>query len=87
MNEDNAKNAVWFLTGAAIGAAIALLYAPATGREIRQKISKKAVEHRGRVVESGKDLMDRGRELYEKGRRMAGEAGEMIEAGKKLVDR
>lgn len=86
MNEDNAKNVVWFLTGAALGAAIALLYAPAAGHETRRKISRKAAEHRDRVVESGKDLMDRGRELYEKGRKMAGEAGGVIEAGRKLVD-
>ena len=86
MLEDNAKSAVWFLAGASIGAAIALLYAPAAGHETRRKIGNKAAEHRDKIVESGKDLMDRGRELYEKGRKMAGEATDVIESGRKLVD-
>jgi gas vesicle protein len=86
MIEDNAKSAVWFLAGAAIGAAIALLYAPAAGHETRRKISNKASEHKDKIVESGKDLMERGRDLYEKGRKMAGEATDVFEAGRKLVD-
>jgi gas vesicle protein len=35
MAQENGDKVVWFLAGAAIGAAIALLYAPASGEETR----------------------------------------------------
>jgi len=38
IHEDNTSKLVWFLAGAAIGSAIALLYAPASGDETRRKI-------------------------------------------------
>ena len=42
MARDNSDNVVWFLTGAAVGAAIALLYAPQTGRETRRQMARGA---------------------------------------------
>lgn len=82
MAQENGDKVVWFLAGAAIGAAIALLYAPASGEETRAKLLDKANEGR----DMGRDLMDRGRELYSKGKTMADEAGEMLERGRKIVE-
>ena len=83
--EDNGSRLVWFLSGAALGAAIALLYAPATGRETRRFIRKKTEEGREALADTGKELMDRGRDYYEKGRKIAEEAGELLERGRKMV--
>ena len=85
-SEDSTNGVVWFLAGAALGAAIAILYAPASGAETRRKIAKKTEEGRAKLSESGREMVDKGRDLYEKGRRVADEAAEMFERGRKLVE-
>jgi len=86
MARDNGGQAVWFLAGAAVGATLALLYAPQTGTQTRRLLVKKSKQGREALGDSGRDLMDRGRELYEKGRRVADEAADLIERGRKMVD-
>ena len=83
---DSTGKLIWFLSGAAIGAAIALLYAPQSGVETRKLLSRKAGEGREALADSGKDLMDRGRELFEKGKAMADEAADLFERGRKMVE-
>ena len=84
MAQDN--NLVWFVAGAAIGASLALLYAPQSGRDTRRLIKKKTREGREVLSDTSRDLMDKGRELYEKGLRVADDAAEMIERGRRLVE-
>jgi gas vesicle protein len=79
-------NFVWFVAGAAIGATIALLYAPQSGRETRRIIKRKTREGREALEETGRDLWDKGRDLYEKGLRVADDAAEMIERGRRMVE-
>ncbi len=78
MERDSNTNVVWFLAGAALGAAIALLYAPQSGQETRRLIAKKTNEGRDALTE-------RSRELYDRGRELADEAAELFERGKKLA--
>ncbi len=86
MARDNTGSTIlWFLTGAAVGAAIALLYAPASGSETRKYIRKKAEAGRETLSDAGRDVLERGRDFYEKGRKIAEEAGDLLERGKKLV--
>ena len=85
MARENGEKMVWFLVGAAIGAAVALLYAPQSGERTRRLIGRKAREGREALAESGRELMDRGRELYEKGRRVADDAAELFERGRRAV--
>lgn len=86
MAQESGDKVVWFLAGAAIGAAIALLYAPASGEETRAKILERANEGRDALADRGRDLMDRGRDLYAKGKSMADEAADMFERGRKIVE-
>jgi gas vesicle protein len=54
-----------FLLGAVSGAAVALLYAPATGRETREYLGEKAREGRARAAEAaekGRDAIKQGKE-------------------------
>jgi gas vesicle protein len=83
---DKTDRYVWFLAGAAIGASIALLYAPKSGRDTRRLIGRKARHGREAVAEVGRDLWDKGRDLYEKGRQVADDAAEMFERGRRLVE-
>lgn len=83
---DNSGKVVWFFAGAALGATIALLYAPQSGRDTRRVIRKKSREGREFLADASQDLMDKGRDLYKKGLRVADEAAEMIERGRKIVE-
>jgi gas vesicle protein len=85
-DEDYGNKAVWFVAGIAIGATIALLYAPASGEVTRRKIARKTQEGRDALSESGKDMLDRGREMYERGRKLADDAAEMFDRGRKIVE-
>ena len=54
-----------FLLGAVSGAALALLYAPATGEQTREYLGEKAREGRARAAEAaakGRDVLNQGRE-------------------------
>jgi gas vesicle protein len=71
-----------FLLGAVTGAAVALLYAPVTGRETREYLGEKAREGRERataaaekgrqVINDGRETLataiERGREAYQQAR-------------------
>ncbi len=85
MAEDNTSKVIWFLAGAALGATIALLYAPASGEVTRRRIVRKAEQGREAVAESGKEVLERGRDLYDKGRKIAYEAADLVDRGRKLV--
>ena len=54
-----------FAAGAAVGAAVALLFAPAKGDETREFLSQRAKEGRDRAAEAakqGRDIVSRSRE-------------------------
>ena len=80
------SNVVWFCAGAAVGAAIALLYAPASGQVTRRKIARKTEEGKNALADSGREMYERGRDMYDRGRKLADEAAEMFERGRKLVE-
>lgn len=85
MSEDRSSRLVWFLSGAAIGAAVALLYAPQSGQETRRQIGERTGAGREALAGSGKEVFDQGKELYDKGRKIADEAADMFDRGRKLV--
>jgi gas vesicle protein len=87
-----------FAAGAVIGAGIALLYAPQSGRETRELLARKAgdlkdatVDAYGKTIEKGAEYIDKGKE-YVRGKRSqitaAYEAGkEAYQEGKPKSDR
>jgi gas vesicle protein len=83
--EDGNGKLGWFLVGAVIGAGVALLYAPKTGKDTRKYIGDTSKEGQKAMEASGKELMERGKELYERGKQIAEDAAELFERGRKLV--
>ena len=62
---------VAFVIGALTGAAVALLFAPATGEETREYLGEKAREGKAKVREGREHLIaavERGREAFERER-------------------
>jgi gas vesicle protein len=54
-----------FMLGATVGAAVALLFAPATGEETRDYLNRRAKEGRDRATEAarqGREIINRQRE-------------------------
>lgn len=54
-----------FIAGAAVGAAVALLFAPATGEQTRDYLGQRAREGRDRAAEAarqGRDILNRQRD-------------------------
>jgi gas vesicle protein len=86
MAQDNGSHLVWFTAGAAIGATIALLYAPQTGKETRRYLGKKSRQGREAIADAGGDLAEKGKELFEKGRRMADDAADLFERGRRIIE-
>ena len=85
MEQAHGEKVIWFLVGAALGASVALLYAPQSGERTRRVIGKKVREGREVLSDRGRDLYDKGRDLYEKGRGVADEAAELFEKGRRMV--
>ena len=75
-----------FITGALIGAGIALLFAPRSGSQMRGRLR----DYAARVKDELDDAVDRGEEFLEKGKDCLREAGRQVngvaEEGRKTVN-
>ena len=79
------SNVAWFLTGAFIGAAAAVLYAPQSGKDTRKYISDKTQLGREAVETAGQDIAEVSKDMFERGRKLVDDAAELFERGRKLV--
>ncbi|HLW55409.1 MAG TPA: YtxH domain-containing protein [Candidatus Angelobacter sp.] len=68
---DNRNNAGWFLAGLGIGAAVAVLFAPKSGRETRKAIATGVDDGREYLASLGRDARQ--------------QVGEWVDSGKKIV--
>jgi len=80
-----------FLVGALTGAAVAILFAPRTGRETREMLGDHLRESAERGRQLGEQAMERGRQLseqaIEKGRELAEDAGGLVDRQREAIDR
>ena len=70
-NDNSGSVMVAFVIGALTGAAVALLFAPASGEETREFLGEKAREGKAKVRAGREHLMaavERGREAFERER-------------------
>ena len=75
----------WFFAGLAIGASVALLYAPNSGKDTRKLITRKTQEAGDAVTSSSRDMVDRGKDIYDRGRQVVEDAADLFERGRRLV--
>jgi len=80
-----ANDIAWFVAGAVVGLAAALLLAPKSGKETRRYISHKTHQGREAVTDAGKDIYERSKEVLDKGRQLVEDAAELFESGRRLV--
>ena len=69
MSENNgASNLGFFLAGLGVGAVLALLFAPQSGKETRDLIAQKASEGKDYVSARSRELRGQAEDLVEKGK-------------------
>jgi gas vesicle protein len=83
--EEESNSLGWFIAGAVLGAGVALLFAPKSGKATRDYITKTTKDGREAMETSGRELMEKGKELYERGKQIAEDATDLFERGRKLV--
>jgi gas vesicle protein len=83
--EESSNTVGWFITGAIIGATVAFLYTPKSGKETRQFIADATQRGKDAVSEGGQNLMDASRDMFERGRKLVEDAAELFDRGRKLV--
>jgi len=66
--------AAFFLLGAGIGAAAALLLAPASGARTRRRLVRKGEEVADYLIDAGKELVKKCEDLYERSQDLAEDA-------------
>ena len=85
MSENNGStNLLYFLAGASIGAVVALLYAPQSGKKTREYISDKADEGKDYLKDKSKELREQAEDYVERGKDLV---SHQVDRGKDLVAR
>ena len=81
MSEENSGAGVgYFLAGLGIGAVIALLFAPRSGKETRDMIAHKAEEGRDFVVTKSEEIRKQAEDAVEKGKDLVNKQKELLSA-------
>ena len=78
-------NIAWFLAGAFIGAAVAVLYAPKSGKETRRYLAGKAQQSKDAVADTSSNIVEASRDMFERGKQLVEDAADLFERGRKLV--
>ncbi|MGA3075497.1 MAG: YtxH domain-containing protein [Bryobacteraceae bacterium] len=70
----------FFVLGAAIGAAAALLLAPESGVKTRRRLVRKGEEVSDYLIDAGKELVGKCEDLYERSGELGGDAARELAA-------
>ena len=80
-----------FLAGAAIGSGLALLFAPKSGREVREKIKDLTDDAVDRIKDYARDAQDKIKTTFDEGKELLKEKKSIIssaiEAGKEAIEK
>ncbi len=79
-SSDRISKLAYFLVGGGIGAIVALLFAPRSGRETREIIAQRASESREKVLSTSRNVTDRVNTYVDKGKEIVSTQKEQISA-------
>lgn len=81
MSEDNGGSKLaFFLAGMGVGAVLALLYAPRSGKETREYLSQKAGEGKDFITAKSREFREQAGDLVEKGKDLVSDGRERVSA-------
>ncbi len=81
MSENNGGSKLaFFLAGMGVGAVLALLYAPKSGKETREYLSQKAEQGRDYIASKSRELREQAGDLVDKGKDLVAEGRERVSA-------
>ncbi len=80
MSENGGSRISYFMVGLGIGALIGILFAPKSGDETREYLTKKADEGRDYAQRKARELRERADELIERGKDVATRKKDSISA-------
>lgn len=91
MADNVGSKVTYFMVGLGIGALIGILFAPKSGDETREFLSKKADEGRDYAQRKARELRERADDLIERGKEVAGRQKDSlsaaVEAGREAYQR
>lgn len=79
-SSDRISKLAYFLVGGGIGAVVALLFAPRSGRETREIIAQRTSESREKVLSASRNVSDRVNTYVDKGKEIVSTQKEQISA-------
>jgi len=83
--------ALGFILGGALGASLALLFAPESGRRTRERLRDLAADVRDKTIDLSEDLRDRAEDAVERSREVIEEKKSIlsaaVQAGKEAMQR
>lgn len=86
-----ASVALGFILGGALGASLALLFAPESGRRTRERLRDLAADMRDKTIDVSGDLRDKAEDAIERGREVFEEKKTIlsaaVQAGKEAMQR
>ena len=80
-----------FVLGGVLGASLAMLFAPESGRRTRERLRDLAADMRDRTLDLSEDLRDKAEEAIEKSKEVLGEqktiVSAAVQAGREAIQR
>lgn len=80
MADNVGSKVTYFLVGLGVGALVGVLFAPKSGEETREYLSKRADEGRDFAQRKARELRERADDLIERGKEVAGRQKDTISA-------
>ena len=80
MADNVGSKVTYFLVGLGVGALVGVLFAPKSGEETREYLSKRADEGRDFAQRKARELRERADDLIERGKEVASQKRETISA-------
>ena len=87
MRNDTSDRILWMLAGVGLGAGLALLFAPQSGRDTRRYLARVAEDGRDQLAETGHDALEKGKHVIERGKAVVDEALDFVERGRRILSR